>query len=438
MKSNRGTIMQPIRPVGLSRRSFLKGALSSTTLVSLAGTVPQFLLTASTKAAESNGQTILIVLQLSGGNDGLNTVIPYSDDVYKKGRPSLAIGADRIRKVDSYIGLHPSMEGFSKLLEDHRLGIVQGVGYPTPDRSHFSSMDIWQSARRDTGGSGDGAFASNAGHRATGWLGRLLDSQSDAGGASGDLPAVQLSSGAARLPLALVGEHAHVTSIQSPEAFKLDDGGDTRVARAIQQATEATRAGNDDLVTFLQDGARAALRSSKQVQESLNRYKTDVKYPETNLARRLKTIAQLIDAGLATRIYYLDLDGFDTHASQAASHANLLGELSGAVTAFTRDLDQHGHGQRAMLMTFSEFGRRLRENASQGTDHGAAAPMFLAGGKVKPGLLGKYPSLTDLDEGDLKFTTDFRSVYAAVLEQWLGVAAEPILGGRFAPISLTA
>jgi uncharacterized protein (DUF1501 family) len=411
MKSNRGTIMQPIRPVGLSRRSFLKGALSSTTLVSLAGTVPQFLLTASTKAAESNGQTILIVLQLSGGNDGLNTVIPYSDDVYKKGRPSLAIGADRIRKVDSYIGLHPSMEGFSKLLEDHRLGIVQGVGYPTPDRSHFSSMDIWQSARRDTGGSGDGAFASNAGHRATGWLGRLLDSQSDAGGASGDLPAVQLSSGAARLPLALVGEHAHVTSIQSPEAFKLDDGGDTRVARAIQQATEATRAGNDDLVTFLQDGARA---------------------------RRLKTIAQLIDAGLATRIYYLDLDGFDTHASQAASHANLLGELSGAVTAFTRDLDQHGHGQRAMLMTFSEFGRRLRENASQGTDHGAAAPMFLAGGKVKPGLLGKYPSLTDLDEGDLKFTTDFRSVYAAVLEQWLGVAAEPILGGKFPPISVTA
>src|ERR1700722_3822613 len=155
--------MQPIRPIGLSRRSFLKGALSSTTLVSLAGTVPQFLLNASTRAAESHGQTILIVLQLSGGNDGLNAVIPYADDVYRSGRPSLAIGADRVRKIDSYIGLHPSMEGFSKLLEDHRLGIVQGVGYPTPDRSHFSSMDIWQSARRDTPGNGDGAFASNAG-----------------------------------------------------------------------------------------------------------------------------------------------------------------------------------------------------------------------------------------------------------------------------------
>jgi uncharacterized protein (DUF1501 family) len=428
--------MQPIQSVGLSRRSFLKGTLASTTLVSLAGTIPQFLLRASARAAESRSQTILIVLQLSGGNDGLNTVIPYADDVYRKGRPSLAIGADRVRKIDGYAGLHPSMEGFSKLLEDHRLGIVQGVGYPTPDRSHFSSMDIWQSARRDTAGSGDGAFASNAGHRTTGWLGRLLDAQSD--GASGDLPAMQLSSGAARLPLALVGEHAHVTSIQSPEAFKLDVGGDARIARAIQQATDATRAGGDDLVTFLQDGARAALRSSKQVQESLSRYKTDVKYPETNLARRLKTIAQLIDAGLTTRIYYLDLDGFDTHANQAAAHANLLGELSGAVTAFTRDLDQHGHGQRAMLMTFSEFGRRVRENASQGTDHGAAAPMFLAGGKVKPGLLGQYPTLTDLDEGDLKFTTDFRSVYAAVLEQWLDVSAGPIMGGRFAPITLTA
>ncbi len=397
--------------------------------------IPQFLLDASAKAAESHGQTILIVLQLSGGNDGLNTVIPYADDVYRSGRPSLGIGADRVRKIDSYVGLHPSMEGFSKLLEDHRLGIVQGVGYPTPDRSHFSSMDIWQSARRDAPGAGDGAFASSAGHRATGWLGRLLDAQ--AGGASGDLPAMQLSSGAARLPLALVGEHAHVTSIQSPEAFKLDDGGDARLTRAIQKATDAVRAGDDDLVTFLQEGARAALRSSKQVQESLSRYKTDVKYPETSLARRLKTIAQLIDAGLSTRIYYLDLDGFDTHANQGAAHANLLGELSGAVTAFTRNLDQHGHGQRALLMTFSEFGRRVRENASQGTDHGAAAPMFLAGGKVKPGLLGKYPSLTDLDEGDLKFTTDFRSVYAAVLGQWLGVPAEPVLGGEFPPIDVT-
>jgi uncharacterized protein (DUF1501 family) len=423
---------------GLSRRSFLKGALSSASLVSLAPAIPQFLLSASAKAAESPGQTILIVLQLSGGNDGLNTVIPWADDAYHRGRPSLAIGADRVRKIDGYLGLHPSMEALSKLLEADRLGIVLGAGYPSPDRSHFSSMDIWQSARRDTAGSGDGALSSNAGYRATGWLGRLLDAQAASNGASGDLPAVQFSSGAARLPLALLGEHAHVTSIQSPESFKLDDDGDARLARAIQQAADATRAGDDDLVTFLQEGARAALHSSKQVQESLTRYKTDVKYPDTNLARRLKTIAQLIDAGLSTRIYYLDLDGFDTHANQAGAHAALLGELSGAVAAFIRDLDQHGHGQRAMLMTFSEFGRRVRENASQGTDHGAAAPMFLAGGKVKTGLVGKYPSLTDLDEGDLKFTTDFRSIYAAVLEQWLGVAAEPILGGKFPPISVTA
>ena len=429
--------MQFMRPLGFSRRSFLKGALSSSTLVSLAPVIPQFLLSASAKAAESHGQTILIVLQLSGGNDGLNTVIPWADDVYRRSRPSLAIGADRVRKIDSYVGLHPSMEGFSKLLEDHRLGIVLGAGYPIPDRSHFSSMDIWQSARRDSAGEGNGALASNASHRATGWLGRFLDASAGLNGAANDLPAMQLSSGAGRLPLALLGEHAQVTSLRSPEAFKLDDGGDARIARAIQQATDAARAGDNDLITFMQEGARAALRSSKQVQESLSRYKTDVKYPDTGLARRLKTVAQLIDAGLSTRIYYLDLDGFDTHANQAAAHAALLGELSGAVSAFTRDLDQHGHGQRAMLMTFSEFGRRVHENGSQGTDHGAAAPMFLAGGKVKPGLLGKYPSLTDLDEGDLKFTTDFRSIYAAVLEQWLGVKAKPILGDEFPSLAVT-
>jgi uncharacterized protein (DUF1501 family) len=174
------------------------------------------------------------------------------------------------------------------------------------------------------------------------------------------------------------------------------------------------------------------------VQESIVRYKTDVKYPETNLARRLKTVAQLIDAGLGTRVYYLDLDGFDTHANQAGAHAALLSELSGAVSAFVRDLDKHGNGRRTMLMTFSEFGRRLRENASQGTDHGAAAPLFLAGGRVKPGLLGTYPSLADLDEGDLKFTTDFRSLYAGVLEHWLGVPSKPVLGEAFAPMKFLA
>jgi uncharacterized protein (DUF1501 family) len=238
------------------------------------------------------------------------------------------------------------------------------------------------------------------------------------------------------MPLALVGEETRVSSVDALEGFKLDAGADERLRKAMQQAAAARRDG-DDLVTFLQHGTLSAMDSSRRVQESLGKYKTDVKYPESGLARRLKTVAQLIDAGLGTRVYYLDLDGFDTHANQGGAHAGLLAELSGAVAAFVNDLEAHGHGKRVLTMTFSEFGRRVRENASQGTDHGAAAPLFVAGGRVKSGLIGKHPSLTDLDEGDLKFTTDFRGVYAAVLEQWLGVASEPVLGAKFQAVPVT-
>ena len=416
-----------------SRRAFLKGSAGSAALVAMAQGVPQFLLSASARAAESRGETVLVVVQLSGGNDGLNTVIPFADDAYRKGRPSLAIAKDQVKKIDDHVGFHPSMDGFAKLLEAGRLGIVQGVGYPNPDRSHFSSMDIWHTARPDlykARGERDGP-----GHRVTGWIGRCLDTHTALRGGGGDMPGLHL--GAGRMPLALVGDEVRVSSVDALEGFKLDAGADERLRKAMQQAAAAKRDG-DDLVTFLQRGTLSAMDSSRRVQESLGKYKTDVKYPESGLARRLKTVAQLIDAGLGTRVYYLDLDGFDTHANQAAAHAGLLAELGGAVAAFVDDLEAHGHGKRVLTMTFSEFGRRVRENASQGTDHGAAAPLFVAGGRVKPGLIGTHPSLTDLDEDDLKFTTDFRAVYAALLEQWLGVASAPVLGGSFEPVKVTA
>src|SRR3954468_24807591 len=237
-----------------SRRSFLKGAFSSTALVALAPAVPQFLIEASARAAENKGETVLVVVQLSGGNDGLNTVIPWADDAYRKSRPSLAVPGSTVLKIDDRVALHPSMKDFSKLLEDGRLGIVQGVGYPNPDRSHFSSMDIWHTARRDAAPTGgDYSPAEAAAHRATGWIGRYLD-RNAAGNSkgAGDMPAMHLGSGAGRLPLALVGERARVTSVQSLDAFKLDDGGDARIARAIQTAAGASReASGDDLVAFL-------------------------------------------------------------------------------------------------------------------------------------------------------------------------------------------
>lgn len=414
----------------LSRRAFLRGSASSAALVALANSVPQFFLSASAQAAQARGETILVVIQLSGGNDGLNTVIPYADDVYRANRKLLGIPAAQVRKIDDYVGLHPSMSGFSKLLEEGHLGIVQGAGYPVPDRSHFSSMDIWQTARRDATKKGFGA-----GYRATGWIGRYLDAHR---GSPTDVPAMHLPADAGRLPLALTGEAALATSVQSLDAFKLEDGGDDQLRRAIQQGVAAPRQDSDDLVGFLHLSTQSAIDSSRQVQDAVRRYQTGVKYPDSSLARRLKTVAQLIDAGLSTRVYYLDLDGFDTHSNQAAAHAGLLGELSEAVTAFVHDLKEHTHDRRVMLMTFSEFGRRVHENASAGTDHGTAAPMFLAGGRVKPGLLTKHPKMTDLEEGDLRFTTDFRSVYAGVLEQWLGVSSEPVLGAKFTRINLIA
>jgi uncharacterized protein (DUF1501 family) len=324
------------------------------------------------------------------------------------------------------------MEGFTKLLEESRLGIVQGAGYPMPDRSHFTSMDIWQTARHEAAGAG-------VGHRATGWLGRYLDARAAAGsGVEHDVPALHLASNGPRLPLALVGDDIRAGSFQSIETFKLEDGGDARVRQAIAHAVEAPRPDGNDLIAFLHRGTTSAMESSRRVQEAVGRYQTDVQYPATNLAKRLQTVAQLIDAGLGTRVYYLDIDGFDTHSNQAAAHAGLLGELSGAITAFVHDIDLHGHGKRVLTMTFSEFGRRVHENASQGTDHGTAAPMFIAGGRAKSGLLGKHPSMTDLDQGDLKFTTDFRSVYAGVLENWLGIASRDILGGVFTPMVVTS
>jgi uncharacterized protein (DUF1501 family) len=293
-------------------------------------------------------------------------------------------------------------------------------------------MDIWHTARRETPGQGTG-------HRATGWLGRCLDAQSasaSGAAASRDVPALHL--GPSRLPLALVGDRVRVPSVQTLEGFKLEDGGSERVRRVIREAAAARREDGDDLVTFLQQSTVSALESSRRVQESLAHGKAAVAYPGTGLGKRLQTVAQLIDAGLETRVYYVELDGFDTHANQAAAHAGLLAELSGAVTAFVQDMTARGHGKRVLAMTFSEFGRRVKENASQGTDHGAAAPMFVAGGRVKSGLIGKHPSLADLDEGDLKFATDFRGVYAGVLEHWLGVASEPVLGKGFAPVKVTA
>ncbi len=405
-----------------SRRLFLQSTLGTSALVSLTPSLPRFLVNTSVQAAASRGENVLVVIQLSGGNDGLNTVIPYGDDGYNRNRSVLRIGAGQVVKVDDSIGLHPSLVGLGELREKGQLAILQGIGYPNPNRSHFESMDIWHTAEP----------AAVAGGRRTGWLGRCLDALPAEGR---DISAIHLGLG--RQPLALAGQNIRAASVRSLEGFRLEDGGDAALRKSIEQTAAQTRERSPDLLQFLQRSTVSALASSARVQEALRSYSTPVAYPGSALGQQLKNVAQLIEGGLSTRIYYLSLDGFDTHANQAAAHAGLLRQLGDAVAAFAKDLEHHGQADRVAVMTFSEFGRRVKENASGGTDHGAAAPMFLVGPRVKAGVIGKHPSLTDLDEGDLKHHTDFRRVYAAILKDWLGVNPRPVLDDQVdQPLSL--
>jgi uncharacterized protein (DUF1501 family) len=408
-----------------SRRRFLAqvAAASTTTgLVSLAPQVPWFLADSAALGAETaaKDEKILVVVQLSGGNDGLNTIIPFKDERYVKARPSLKFDEASVLKIDAETGFHPSLKGMAKLLEANQLSIVQGVGYPNPNRSHFESMDFWHTARTELGGD-----------RTAGWIGRGLDSRLEDASRTPDPGALHL--GDEVQPLALLAREVPSPSIRSLDQFKLDLGGNAQLRQSIESAVAVSRDDASDLLRFVQTRTTSALEVSRRIEAAAKDYKTSVAYPQTGLAGKLKQAAQLIDAGLSTRVYYVALDGFDTHSQQAGAHAGLLSQLGDALAAFAEDLGTHGHLDRVATLIFSEFGRRLEENASQGTDHGAAAPVFLVGNKVKPGLVGKHPSTTDLEDGDVKFAIDFRTIYSALLSQWLNWPAAAILGAEYKP-----
>jgi uncharacterized protein (DUF1501 family) len=406
-----------------NRRRFLQSSLSAGGLVSWGLAAPGFL--ARTAAAAPDAakpgarDTVLVVLELTGGNDGLNTVIPFKDPEYAKLRPTLKQSADQVKKINDELGLHPSLDGMAKLLEDNALCVVQGVGYPNPDQSHFRSMDIWQSA--STGPS-----------PAEGWLGKALKGLPSA-------PSFHIKSANERAPLALDGAPARVPSIASLAEFQLQliaaSGADRRQQQAVIENAVSVGTG-PGLLDFVQRTAQNTYASSRRLQEIGKNYEPKVPYPASPLGNRLKLAAQLIDGGLGARIFYVALDNFDTHATQAPTHASLLGQLSAAVTAFFKDLSARGQRDRVLVMTFSEFGRRAKENGSKGTDHGSAAPMFLVGGKVRAGAVGEHPNLTKLEMGNLKHHTDFRCVYAAILEKWLGVSSKEVLGPGFVPLDV--
>lgn len=407
----------------MNRRDLLK--LSS--MVGIGSALPNFVTRTAFAAPDASRSgakdTILVVVQLTGGNDGLNTVIPYTDPNYAKLRPNIKIDAGAVKKINDKIGLHPAMDGFAGLLEDRALTVIQGVGYPNPSQSHFRSMDIWQAA----------SLAENLNE---GWVGKSLKSM--------NAPAFHVAAGNESAPLALTGAPVRVPSITSLADFQLKmtaaTGSERRDQKAvIEGAVKSTS--TDDLLKFVSDTARNTYASSQKLQDIGRNYTPKVPYPQTDLANRLKLCAQLIDAGLGSRIFYVSIDGFDTHASQGGatgSHANLLTAVSGAIAAFYKDMAARGHKDRLMVMTFSEFGRRAHENGSKGTDHGSGAPMFLVGGRVKSGVIGEHPSLTGLEMGNLKHTIDFRQVYAGILDRWLGVDSKVVLGEEFKGIDVVA
>lgn len=409
----------------IDRRQLLQGIAGAGSALAIGGVLPGFLARAAAGSPRANGDRILVVVQLSGGNDGLNTVVPHKHEAYRAARPTLRIDSSDVLAIDAELGLHPACRPLADALEAGQLGIVQGVGYDQPNRSHFESMDIWHSCRRKEDRGQEG------------WLGRAFDLN---GGAAARDP-VGIFLGESKLPASLVARSTPVPSIDSPERFRLqgqDAEALTTALSGMSSPADSTAPTGEAaaLAEFLERSTGAALEASRRIEAALASGKAVEGYPATRLAEKLSTVGRLIEAGLSTRVFYVELDGFDTHSQQADAHRGLLEQWSGALGAFLKDLADIGRLDDTVVVSFSEFGRRVAENASEGTDHGAAAPLFLAGGRVAGGLHGAHPSLTDLDDGDLKFHTDFRSVYATLLEQWLGWDASPALGGRFESLPL--
>jgi uncharacterized protein (DUF1501 family) len=404
-----------------SRREFLR----TSTLVALAPTVPSFLAQTARAAEPVRDGRALVVIQLDGGNDGINTVVPFKDEGYARHRKVLRLPADRLHKITKEVGLHPALGDAAKLLEAGRLAIVQGVGYPNPSRSHFRSMLIWHSARVDlTRFNADAAVAED--RAVYGWIGQALDQGRRPADGS---PAAQFV-GSGAMPLALRSRRSVASAITRPEDSVLALPG----AASPAAAEEPERGG--DLAAFVRRSTLDAYASSERMAAVLRADDKGAGYPATALAGRLRLIARLLKGGGGARVFYTAQGSYDTHNGQLYPHAALLGELSGALKAFLDDLAAAKLADRVAVLCFSEFGRRVAENGSHGTDHGTAGPVFLAGPNVKAGLVGEAPRLLDLKDGDLKMTVDFRRVYATVLEDWLGLPSKPALAGEFTKLPL--
>ena len=361
----------------LTRRSLLKRSA----MLSLAPTVPGFLSRTAMAAQPERDGRILVVVQLDGGNDGINTVVPFGDEDYARHRRELRIPTDRVCKLTDRVGLHPAMRPAADMVQDGRLAIVQGVSYPNPDRSHFRSMAIWQTAQPDDPGP---AFH--------GWLGRALDGIGGGKPATASLGPSAVFIGERDLPRALRGRRTVTASFADPA--------DLALAVPAAGVAAPDRSAGDDLSAFVHRTVTNAYTTAEQLAHAAGRTSgTTARYPDCTLGRHLDLVARSIKAGAAARVYYTIQSGYDTHALQLPAQAQLLGDFARSVRAFLDDLAASRLADGVLLMAFSEFGRRPSENGSLGTDHGTAGPVFLAGSRVKAGLIGETPRLGELVDG---------------------------------------
>lgn len=390
----------------MKRRRFLKASvLASTSLM-----IPSFLkgYSRSGNLGKGSGRK-LVIIQLSGGNDGLNTVVPFRNDIYYQSRPSLAIEAEKVLKLSDDLGFNPAMEALRSVFDEGNMSIINSVGYPNPDRSHFRSMDIWHTA------SGSDEYLQ------TGWIGRYLDSNCQ--GCTVPYHALELDDS---LSLAMKGIEKSGFAMSDPRA--LQRATNNSFLKAVASADDS----HSETVDYLYKTMIDTQSSADYLYEKSKTHRSKVTYPNTPFAKDLKQVAELLTADTDAQIYYVSLSGFDTHAFQQRAQAKLLQRYAEAMAAFMKDLQINKLFDDTLIMTFSEFGRRVKQNASKGTDHGTANNLYLMGGKLnRAGFYNNAPNLSDLDKGDLKYEIDFRSVYTTILENWLEVDAAGVIGSGF-------
>jgi len=393
----------------IKRREFLQvGSLATASFM-----VPKFLKAFEGKSIVPPGNKVVVVLQLSGGNDGLNTVIPVRNDIYYRSRPRIGVAREKAISLTDEVSLHPALSAFADAFHDGSLGILNNVGYPNPDRSHFRSMDIWHTASQSHE------------YWNTGWLGRYLDAQCK--GCAMPTQALELDD---VLSLALKGEQAKALAFKDPR--RLFGTSNERFFKEVSKQHNNDDHHDEQPVEYLYKTMAETLSSADYIFKQSKRHPTTAEYPKTELGTHLKTIASLIYSEINTRVYYVSLGSFDTHVNQEMQQQRLFKEMNDAVAAFIKDLKANNRFNDVLFFTFSEFGRRVVQNASGGTDHGTANNMFfISGGLKEKGILNDLPDLSDLDDGDLKYKVDFKNVYATVLDKWLKADDQKILGKRY-------